>query len=96
MCVRVTPGATYFFGAKFKSVAENYSNCQTGYSPDFTCTGVAGSGPTLMPTTSSSSSWTAASTSLTIPTGANSISIMCFLWKGNMDQIYLTPGVDSF
>jgi hypothetical protein len=50
----------------------------------------------LTPPVVNSSTWTAASTNWMAPAGANSISIHCYMWKSNMDQIYLTAGADTF
>jgi hypothetical protein len=100
ICVRVTPGTNYFLGAKFKGVSPSYSNlsdCQTSFYSDFSCTQVIEQrGPRLAPPEVSSSLWTEASTSGTAPAGANSIFIHCYMWKSNMDQIYLTAGANTF
>jgi len=36
------------------------------------------------------------STTVTMPDNAQSIFILCFLFQGNMDQIYLNPVANTF
>jgi hypothetical protein len=94
-CVPVSGTTRYFFGAKFKSV-NNFQDCEMSFYTNADCTGLISVPATIIALPAGGPNWTPVSATVTTPANALGAFVSCFLFQGNMDQIYLNSNVNGF
>src|SRR4029077_16302135 len=93
-CVPVTPGTTYYFGARYKAATNNqYLSLQ--YYSDSACQTYVPGGPFVQISTTPTN-WSPLNTSAVPPAGIHSAAIHCSIYDGDLDQIYLNAVSASF
>jgi len=93
-CVSVTPGVTYYFGAKFKAATNNqFLGLQ--FSSDSSCQSYVPGGPFVQINTTPTN-WSPLDTSTVPPAMVHSVEILSSIYDGEMDQIYLNAVAASF
>jgi hypothetical protein len=94
-CVVVSANTRYFFGAKFKS-DNSFQHCDIGFYPNADCTGTVDVSHPAIALPAGGPNWTSVSTIFVTPNNTRSLFLSCFLFQGNMDQIYLNASVNAF
>ena len=102
-CVPVVQNTSYYLGYKLKQDADGTTVCELWFYTGASCAGSAlNSDSVQLPSNLSGAvtSWTQASTTVTTPSGAGSVQIICHVnpgsSAGSFDQIYLNSAANNY